>query len=112
MSMHDLIPLAPTLPGALTEAEVDATMAFAAAEKAASTRAAYAGDWADFATWAAQRGATALPAHPGLVAAYLSALAEAGLKASTIGRRAAAIAHSHKLAGYEPPTTSEGVRAR
>jgi hypothetical protein len=42
--VHDLIPLDPALPalGMLTEAEVDATMAYAAAEKAASTREAYA----------------------------------------------------------------------
>jgi hypothetical protein len=32
--MHDLIPLGPALPGALTTAEIDATMAYAEAEKA------------------------------------------------------------------------------
>jgi integrase len=58
----------------------------------------------DFAAWCASRGATALPAHQGIVAAYLSGLADSGRKASTIGRRAAAI-------GYEPPTGSEGVKA-
>jgi hypothetical protein len=44
--LHDLIPLDPALSalGRLSEAEVDATMAFAAAEKAASTREAYALD--------------------------------------------------------------------
>ena len=67
--MHDLIPLDPAMTalGMLTEAEVDATKAFALAEKAASTRAAYAADWRDFATWCASRGATALPAHVGIV---------------------------------------------
>jgi hypothetical protein len=51
--MHDLIVLPDiaagslTTPdiGRLTEAEVDATMAYAAAEKAASTRKAYTTDW-------------------------------------------------------------------
>jgi site-specific recombinase XerD len=109
--LHDLIPLGPALPGALTTAEIDTTLGFAAAEKAAATRAAYASDWRDFAAWAALRGATALPAHAGMVAAYLSHLASTGRKASTIGRRAAAIAYRHKLAGYEPPTSQEGVRA-
>jgi site-specific recombinase XerD len=121
--MHDLITLPdiaagslampyPALPalGVLSEAEVDATMAFAAAEKAASTRKAYATDWADFAAWCAQRGATPLPAHVGIVAAYLSSLASDGRKASTIGRRAAAIGYHHKLAGHEPPTNQEGVK--
>ena len=54
---------------------------------------------------------TALPAHVGIVAAYLSGLAQQGRKASTIGRRAAAIGYHHKMAGHEPPTNQEGVRA-
>ena len=109
--MHDLIPRGPALPGALTVAEIDATMAYAEAEKALATRTAYASDWRDFAAWCAQRGAGPLPAHVGIVAAYLSALADQGRKASTIGRRAAAIGYRHKLAGHEPPTNVEAVRA-
>ena len=66
--MHDLISLGPALPGTLTTAEVDATMAYAEAEKSVATRAAYASDWRDFAAWCASRGATALPAHVGIVA--------------------------------------------
>jgi hypothetical protein len=94
------LPLGPALPGAPTTAEIDATMAYAEAENALATRAAYASDWRDFAAWCAGKGATPLPAHPGMAAAYLSALTEAGLKASTISRRAAAIGHRHKLAGH------------
>jgi integrase len=110
--MHDLIPLGPALPGVLTTAEIDATMACAEAEKALATRAAYAPrTWRDFAAWCASRGATALPAHVGIVAAYLSGLADSGRKSSTIGRRAAAIGYHHKMAGHEPPTNGEGVRA-
>ena len=45
-------------------------------------------------------------------AAYLSSLADSGRKASTIGRRAAAIGYHHnKMAGHEPPTGSEAVKA-
>ena len=51
-----------------------------------------------------------MPAHVGIVAAYLSWLADSGRKSSTIGRRAAAIGYRHKLAGYEPPTSSEAVK--
>jgi integrase len=109
--MHDLTLIDSALPGALTVAEIDATMGYAAAEKAAATRKAYDSDWANFTAWCAARGATPLPAHVGIVAAYLSWLAESGRKASTIGRRAAAIGHRHKLAGHEPPTSQEGVRA-
>ena len=109
--MHDLIPLGPALPGILTVAEIDATMAYAEAEKALATRAAYASDWRDFSIWCLARGATPLPAHVGIVAAYLSGLADSGRKASTIGRRAAAIGYHHKIAGHEPPTNQEGVKA-
>jgi site-specific recombinase XerD len=109
--MHDLTLLDPARAGALTVAEIDATIAFAENEKAASTRRAYASDWADFTAWCAARSASPLPAHVGIVAAYLSWLAQSGRKASTIGRRAAAIAHRHKLAGHEPPTNGEGVKA-
>ena len=109
--MHDLIALGPALPGALTTAEIDATMAYAEAEKALATRAAYASDWKDFSIWCHVRGATPLPAHVGIVGAYLSWLADSGRKSSTIGRRAAAIAYHHKMAGHEPPTNQEGVRA-
>ena len=86
-------------------------MHFAENEKSASTRRAYATDWRDFAAWCAARGATPLPAHSGIIAAYLSSLAQQGRKASTIARKAAAIGYRHKLAGLEPPTSAEGVRA-
>jgi hypothetical protein len=41
------------------------------------------------------------------VAAFLAAEANAGAKASTITRRAAAIRYAHRLAGYETPTSAE-----
>jgi site-specific recombinase XerD len=100
-----------TLPGNLTVAEVDATMAYAEAEKAPSTRLAYSADWRHFSIWCLSRGATALPAHQGIVAAYLSSLAATGKKAATIGRRAAAIAHYHRQAGHDAPTNAAGVKA-
>jgi site-specific recombinase XerD len=81
-------------------------------QKAASTRAGYAADWKHFSIWCLSRGAQALPAHQGIVAAYLSHLASSGQKASTIGRRCAAIADRHKQAGVDPsPTAAAGVRA-
>src|SRR5262245_7387797 len=53
----------------------------------------------------------ALPAAPEAVAAYLVAEANRGVKAATISRRLAAIRYAHKLAGHEPPTNSEAVKA-
>jgi integrase len=111
MSIGALAPFHTTPIGSLTAAEIDTTMRFAQAEKAEATRAAYAADWRDFAIWCHARAATPLPAHPGIVAAYLSALADSGRKSSTIGRKAAAIGYRHKLAGHEPPTNTEGVKA-
>jgi integrase len=94
----------------LAPAEVVSAVRFADAAKAAHTRRAYAADWADFARWAAARGAGPLPCPPGLLCGYLAALAEAGRRASTITRRAAAIAHHHRAAGFDPPTASPAVR--
>lgn len=45
------------------------------------------------------------------MAAFLAAEADRGTKSSTIGRRLAAIRYAHKLAGHEPPTNSETVKA-
>ena len=59
----------------------------------------------------ASRSIDAILATPEAVAAYLAAEAEAGRKPSTIGRRCAAIRHAHRLAGYDPPTASEIVKA-
>lgn len=53
--------------------------------------------------------AAASPTEPATVAAYLAHLADAGLKASTIARRLAAIAYAHKLKGLESPTAAEAV---
>ncbi len=39
--------------------------------------------------------------HPPTVAAYLASLADAGLKASTINRRAAAITYWHRVDGED-----------
>lgn len=110
--MHDLIPLGASAPGNLTEAEIDRTMHFAAKAKAPGTLRAYADDWRAFSIWCLARGAQALPAHAGIVAAYIAHCADSGIKASSIGRRIAAIADRHKSAGYDPsPTASAGVKA-
>ncbi len=45
------------------------------------------------------------------MAAFLAAEANRGTKPSTIGRRLAAIRYAHKLAGHEPPTNAEAVKA-
>ncbi len=109
--MSDLLVLeSPALPATI-EAEVNAARTFAANEKAAATRRAYRSDFAIFAAWCQTRGLTPLPASSDTVAAFLAALATAGAKASTIGRKAAAIRYAHVLDGHEPPTSVEAVKA-
>jgi len=99
-----------SLPG-LPAVEIDRAAAFARQDKAPATRAAYRTDFAAFQAFCHSRGVAALPALPETVAAYLASEAEAGLKPSTISRRCAAIRYAHKLAGHEPPTNSEAVKA-
>lgn len=71
---------------------------------------AYRSDLKDFVRWCEPRGLDPLPASPASVAAYLASLADSGLKASTITRRAAALTSAHREAGFPPPGASEPVK--
>jgi site-specific recombinase XerD len=93
--------------------------AYIGAARAASTRHIYRSDWAQFTAWCAAQGVPSLPAHPATVAAYLSQLADAGLKASTITRKVSAIKFAHTVAVVDDPTThplvtttAAGIRRR
>jgi site-specific recombinase XerD len=99
---------ASTLPAALGP-DLAAAVDLALAEKASSTRKAYATDFRLFKVWCDARGVSALPAAPETVASYLAAHAVI-LKPSTLGRRVAAIRYA-QLAGLELPTDAEGVKA-
>ena len=81
------------------------------AAHAAATHRAYAADADAFAIWCARRGAVALPAAPETIAAYLTALADAGAKPASITRRASGIGWVHAQAGHGRPTEHAGVRA-
>jgi hypothetical protein len=106
VSIDQVAPL-PALPAA----DIDRAAAFARQDKAPATRKAYRGDFVSFQAFCLSRGVASLPATPETVAAYLASEAESGLKPSTISRRCAAIRYAHKLAGHEPPTNSEAVKA-
>lgn len=56
-----------------------------------------------------RRGAVAIPADPGAVAAYLAERAEGGASASTLAVGRAAIGAAHRDAGEADPTAAEGV---
>jgi len=91
----------------LTDA-LSAAAGYALNEKADATRRAYRSDLRHFAAWCETVRAAALPAQPATVAGYLASMADSGLKASSIMRRAAAIAYAHKLGGFEPPINESG----
>jgi site-specific recombinase XerD len=84
---------------------------FLAAEKSGATQRAYRSDFRIFKAYCDARGLMALPAAVDTVMAFLSAEALGGAKASTLGRRVAAIRYAHKAAGHEPPTNRETVKA-
>jgi site-specific recombinase XerD len=101
-----------TLPAVVSlEEAVGAAADFARASKSATTRRAYQTDAADFAAWCQRQGLEPLPATVDTVADYLASLARSGLKVSTITRRCAGIRYTHRMAGIEPPTSNEGIKA-
>ncbi len=107
--MADLVPVRDDeqLP-AFAPAEVDSARRYRDASRADSTRAKYAADWRVFSAWCRERSHPSLPAHPGVIAVYLSALADRGCAPSTIGRVLAALGHHHRLAGFAAPHKGEG----
>jgi site-specific recombinase XerD len=77
--------------------------AYAAAAQAPNTTKAYGSDWRQFEQWATEHGLAALPTTPATCALYLTALAQRGVKVSTIRRRAAAITRVHRQAAQPSP---------
>jgi site-specific recombinase XerD len=84
---------------------------FARASKAKTTLAAYGSDWRVFERWCQERGLVALAASPEVVCGFLADEATRGRRASTLGRRLAAIRYFHRAAGLEAPTGDEKVKA-
>lgn len=83
------------------------------ASRAENTRRAYASDLEDFRVWCKVDGGglSPLPAEPQTLALYLTDLASRGLKVSTIQRRLASIATSHREALGDSPTDEKLVKA-
>ena len=65
------------------------------------TGASYASQWNRFVAWCEASGSSSLPAAPEDVAAYLKDRRESGAKPSTLKVAAAAIARSHREAGFD-----------
>lgn len=79
-----------------------------------NTREAYLSDFAHFAGWWACRSIEALPAQPGTVWLYLTALVEgdnaADYKVATFERRLPAIKWVHVIHGHPAPTSHTEIR--
>jgi site-specific recombinase XerD len=100
----------PALPAELT-ATLELAADFAKASKAKATQAAYESDFRIFQSWCRPRGLNALPATAESLCAFLADQATLGKRASTLGRRLAAVRYFHRAAGHETPTGDEKVKA-
>jgi site-specific recombinase XerD len=76
---------------------------YAEAAKSENTQRAYSCDIAHFEDFCEFAGLCPLPATPKIVRDYLSDLADAGYRMSTLERRMASISQWHKLSGYKSP---------
>lgn len=98
-------------PGGSAQPLDNASRGYLEQSKTRATVRAYRLDWQDFLGWCADQRLQPLPAAPSTVCGYLSALAEAGARASTIQRRVASISQAHQAAGHVPsPTQAWEVR--
>jgi site-specific recombinase XerD len=113
--MNALVPISPGASRPALPVELTATLElaadFAKASKAKATLAAYGTDWRIFDVWCAARGISALPATAAALCGFLADEATVGRRASTLGRRLAAIRYFHRAAGYDSPTGDEAVKA-
>ena len=89
----------------------EAASLFASASKSLATRRAYHFDWQDFTAFCTLDNAVAAPAESRTLCRYFAHLASLSRAATTINRRAAAIAFAHRALGFEAPTGREEVRA-
>jgi len=108
---HAIATTNPTTRALTVPADLEAVREYVDASLAPNTRRAYRASLAAFRAWCEAEKVDALPASPESVAAFLAAEAGAGLKASTLGQRVAAIQWAHKAVGLESPTNTMLVEA-
>lgn len=84
--------------------------AYARQSRARRTLLAYDSDWRNFVAWCEREDRQSLPASPETVGDYISALAGAHRKITTIERRLSTISQRHQLNGFESPCQTEIVR--
>lgn len=96
---------------------VDTARRLVKKSKSANTERAYKAHWQTFSTFCGQIGASALPAAPETVVAFIARQSDAGRKASTVTAQLAAVAWAHRSASLANPcddirvsTTLSGMR--
>ncbi len=101
----------PPIPAPDPDRLSDAALKFLAMPDTENTQRAYRSDWRMFSAWCIANNRDALPSTPNTVASYIAAMAENGLKISTISRHLSAISAQHRKADMPvPPTTDPLVR--
>lgn len=98
-----------TLPTALAN-DVLRAAEHALHARADNTRRSYARAWEQWSAYAHEHGASALPASPLVIAAYLAHLDSEGLSTSTMDITLAAIVDRHRAARITLPTNDPVVR--
>ncbi len=88
----------------------DSAREFVDAARSANTKRAYQQAWESFCEFCATTGATSRPASETLIAEYLTHLAHAGKKVSTIRLAVAAISAAHRSSGLSDPTKHESLK--
>lgn len=101
--MEALIPIQPQ-PPALAAEDFERISRYAKATISPKTEADYGSAWKDFEAYCARRGFEPLPAGVPTLAAYLTALADAGASVSQIDLKRSAIRYFHHIAGHASPT--------
>ena len=94
----------------LTSGEVARIAQALHAARAGNTVASYRSAWNAWQAWADEHGASALPAEPPAVAAYLAHRADGGAKMPTIRMAVAAISAAHRETGHDNPCPHALVR--
>jgi site-specific recombinase XerD len=83
---------------------------YARKAKSSNTLRGYAAALKDFCEFCRDHNLEPLPASPTAVVAYITTVADLGLKVSTINVRLAAIAEAHRMKHLTDPTIDEDVR--
>ena len=90
--------------------DVARAAAHAAHARAPNTRRSYAREWERWEAYACEHGASALPASPLVVAAYMAHLDAEGLAPSSLDVAMAAIVDRHRAARVALPSNDPAVR--